>query len=73
MANSIYDSLKNPPAQIGDGFWGEFINRFNQFRSAFNGDPRQKVEELLQNGQMTQAEFNKLSQIANQLIGMMRK
>jgi len=38
----------------------------------FRGDPRQKVQELLQNGQMTQEQFNQLSQMADQLTGRRR-
>lgn len=36
------------------------IQQFNAFRQNFQGDPRQKVEELLRSGQMTQEQFNQL-------------
>lgn len=50
----------------------EMIQQFNQFRSGFQGDPRQTVQNLLQTGQMSQEQFNQLSQMAQtfrQLIG----
>jgi len=40
------------------------INQFNQFQSTFHGDPKQKVQELLNSGQMTQNQFNQLSNMA---------
>lgn len=40
------------------------IDQFNQFQSTFQGDPKQKVQELLNSGQMTQSQFNQLSNMA---------
>ena len=42
------------------------IQQFNQFRSTFQGNPQQKVQELLNSGRMTQEQFNQLSQMAQQ-------
>lgn len=42
------------------------LQQFNQFKNNFQGDPRQKVQELLNSGQMTQDQFNQLYQMANQ-------
>ena len=68
--NPFYTPLASPP---GGGFnFGPFgnlmhmISTFNQFRSTFQGDPQQKVQELLNSGKMTQDQFNQLSQMANQ-------
>ena len=40
------------------------IDQFNQFQSTFQGDPKQKVQELLNSGQMTKNQFNQLSNMA---------
>lgn len=40
------------------------IQSFNQFASAFTGDPKQKVQELLNSGRMTQEQFNQLQEMA---------
>lgn len=40
------------------------IDQFNQFQSTFQGDPKHKVQELLNSGQMTQNQFNQLSNMA---------
>lgn len=64
MANSLYNSMnRNPFEQI--------ITEARNFKRTFNGNPRQVVENLLNSGQMSQAEFNRLSQIAQQVMNAM--
>lgn len=48
------------------------LAKFRQFKSQFQGDPQQKVQELLNSGQMTQAQFNQLSQMAQQFKGFFK-
>lgn len=36
------------------------IQQFNEFQKTFQGDPKAKVQELLNSGQMSQAQFNEL-------------
>lgn len=45
-------------------FNNNIINQFNQFQSIFQGDPKQKVQDLLNSGQMSQEQFNQLSSMA---------
>ncbi len=45
------------------------IQKFQQFMNNFRGDPRSKVQELLNSGQMTTEQFNQFSNIANQITG----
>lgn len=52
--------------------FGQFMQNFNQFAQQFNQqktDPRQRVQELLNSGQMSQQEFEELRTIANQITG----
>ena len=47
-------------------------NQFNQFVQNFrqgNQDPRQKIQELLDSGRMTQQQYNQLRQMANKFLG----
>lgn len=61
--SSLYNDFNpNPRNNMGD-----FINRFNQFRSTFSGNPEAQVRQLLQSGRMSQEQFNQLAQTANQL------
>ena len=61
-----------PIMQTPSGFQNatNFLDRFNQFRQAFQGDPKAKVQELLNSGQMSQQQFQQLSQMANNFRGM---
>ena len=46
------------------------MQSFNRFRQTFSGDPKQMVANMLQSGQMSKAQFEQLSQMANQFRGM---
>lgn len=67
MANPLFGTIGNnnqhPMADI--------IRQAKEFRKSFNGNPRQEVERLLQTGQMSQSDFNRLSQIAQQVVQAM--
>lgn len=49
------------------------ISQFMEFAKGFKGNPEQEVMKLLGNGQMTQDQFNQLSQQANQLMGFLKQ
>lgn len=52
--------------QNGGMFSPNVIQQFNSFRSAFTGDPRQQVQNLLNSGQMSQEQFTQLSSMARE-------
>lgn len=58
-----------------DAFGGmmNFMNQFNQFRSGIQGNPQQMVDQLRQNGQMSDAQFQQLSNMANMIMPFMRR
>lgn len=66
---NMFGRQQQPPMNSG---LANLMGQFNQFKKNFNGDPRQRVQELLDSGQMTQQQFNQLSQAATQLQNMMR-
>lgn len=66
MSNSLYNQFgrqNNPLEQLAQ--------QARDFRKQFSGNPRQEVERLLQTGQLSQADFNRYSQIAQQVAHMM--
>lgn len=65
---SIYNDFK--PKQTNN--MSNFISNFNQFKSAFTGNPEQRVKQLLQTGQMTQEQFNQFAETANQLRSLLK-
>ena len=50
----------------------QMLQQWNQFKQTFRGDPQQRVQELLQSGQMTQEQYQKICQMANMYQGMFR-
>lgn len=47
------------------------VQRFNAFKQSFRGDPRQQVQQLLNSGRVTQAQYNAAVQQANQLMQLL--
>ena len=68
MANHLYKQYNQP---INDNGLSQIIEQAKQMRKTFNGNPQQVVQNLLNSGQMSQSQFNQLSQIANQVIQAM--
>lgn len=65
MANPLNNIIPNNMPM------NNLMKQFQAFKKNFQGDPQQKVQELLNSGQMTQAQFNQLSQMAQQFQQMM--
>ena len=66
MANALFNQFgrqNNPIEQLAQ--------QARDFRKQFSGNPRQEVERLLQTGQMSQADFNRYSKIAQQVAQFM--
>lgn len=74
MGNPLFNTFGQNVQNGGNPFENvtNLIQNFNKFRSTFQGDPEQKVQELLNSGQMTQAQFNQLSQLAQEFQKMMK-
>lgn len=67
MMNPLFQMFGNMSAGNNN-----FLQQFNQFRSSFQGDPKQKVQELLNSGQMTQEQFNQLSIMAQSFQNLLK-
>ena len=68
MTNPIYQQMGSGMPNNG---MTQMIQRFNQFRQAFTGDPRQQVQALLNSGRVSQAQYDQAVQIAQQMQRMM--
>ncbi len=49
------------------------MQRFQQFQQMFRGDPRQQVQNLLNSGKVSQAQYNNAVQMAQQLQRMISR
>ena len=67
MANPIYDQFGGQ--QNNNGF-SDFMNDFRRLQQTVK-NPRQEVERLLNTGAMSQQDFNRFGQMANQVMQMM--
>ena len=45
---------------------GNMLQRFQQFRQNFHGNPQQQVQQLLNSGKVSQQQYNQAVQIAQQ-------
>ena len=72
MANSLFNTLGGSPKLPGPfGNMQAMIQKLNQFKQSFQGDPKQQVQQLLNSGQMSQNQYNQLSQMATQIQNML--
>ena len=69
MSNPLYGQFGSQ--QTNNGF-SDFMNDFRILQQTVK-NPRQEVERLLQSGAMSQQDFNRFGQMANQIIGMTNK
>lgn len=67
MSNPLYQQ------QINQQPMNNIIQRFQQFKQTFSGDPRQQVQQLLNSGKVSQQQYNQAVQMANQLQRMLGK
>lgn len=61
MANPLYNPQQNNP-------YANMVNQIKQFGQTIKGNPKQMVEQLLNSGQMSQAQFNQYTQMAQQIM-----
>ena len=57
--------------QGGNNPMNQLMQKFNQFRQTFRGDPRQQVQQLLNSGKVSQEQYNQAVQQVQQLQKMM--
>ena len=69
MANPLFSQFGGQ--QNNNGFF-DFMNDFRRLQQHVK-NPRQEVERLLQSGAISQQDFNRLGQMANQILGMAGK
>lgn len=73
MANPLFNELGGGKLPGPLGNMQVMMRSFNQFASAFKGDPKETVQGLLNSGRMTQEQYNQLQQMATQFQSMMGK
>lgn len=62
MNNPLYQQMSGQNPITND-----ILQRFQQFRQSFQGDPRMQIQQLLNSGQISQADYDRAVQIAQGL------
>lgn len=70
MANPLFSQFGGQ--QTANNGFSNFMADFQRLQQTVK-HPRQEVERLLQSGAMSQQDFNRFGQMANQIMGMTRK
>lgn len=71
-SNPLFQQYGNTPAPQNMTPPGDFMSRFQQFRQSINGNPQQIVQQMMNSGRITQEQFNRAAQIANQMMRFIR-
>lgn len=66
MINPLYQQMNQQTNSMTN-----IVQRFQQFKQAFSGDPRQQVQNLLNSGKVSQQQYDAAVQMAQQLQRMM--
>lgn len=66
MANPLasLQSNSNQPQSI--------VEAYKQFRNSFTGDPQQKINDMLNSGQVTQEQVNQATQLAHMVAAALK-
>ena len=67
MNNPIYDEL-NQKGGLNQNY--DFLSRFNQFKNSFKGNPQEQVQQLLNSGKVSQAQYDRAVRMAQQFQKM---
>lgn len=66
MSNPLFGMMQQQQQPMNG-----LMQRFNQFRQMFKGDPRQQVQQMLNSGKVSQQQYDQAVQMANQFQRMM--
>lgn len=59
MSNPLFNQMQN---------MNPMLRQFEQFRRSFTGDPRQQIQQMLNSGKISQAQYNQAVQMAQQFL-----
>lgn len=65
--NPLFQMLNSP-----NNAATQLLQKFQEFRKNFSGDPQAQVQQLLRSGRITQAQYNSAVQMAQQLQHLLK-
>ena len=62
--------MNNPLFNMMGQQGGGILQRLQQFSQMFRGDPRQQIQQMMNSGKISQAQYNQAVQMAQQMQRM---
>lgn len=69
MSNPFYQAMGGNVNPLGN--FGQLMQKFQQFKTNFHGDPKAEVEKMLQSGALTQEQLNRAQEMARQFQNLL--
>lgn len=69
MSNPFYQAMGENVNPLGN--FGQLMQKFQQFKQTFQGDPKAEVEKMLQSGALTQEQLNQAQAMARQFQNLL--
>lgn len=69
MPNQLFNALGGNRAVNSQ--LSNFIQEIKDFQKNFNGNPKDEVQKLMNEGKLSQSQFNAYAQMANQIMNAM--
>ena len=66
MNNPLYRQIQ----QQNQNPMNVFMQRFQQFRQSFSGDPQEQIQKMMNSGKISQQDYNNAYQKAQQMMRM---
>ena len=73
MPNPLYNDMMGAARPESNNNFAQMMQELNSFAQNLRGNPKQMVMQMLQSGQVSQAQYNQVAQAANQFIGMIQQ
>lgn len=65
--NPLFQMMSNPGGNMMN-----LLQQFKQFKSTFQGNPQEQVQQLLRSGRVSQAQYENAVKMAQQLQGLLK-
>lgn len=69
MSNPFYQAMGGNVNPLGN--FGQLVQKFQQFKTSFQGDPKAEVEKMLQSGALTQEQLNQAQAMVRQFQNLL--
>lgn len=69
MSNPFYQAMGGNVNPLGN--FGQLVQKFQKFKTSFQGDPKAEVEKMLQSGALTQEQLNRAQAMARQFQNLL--